>query len=246
MVEQKDLDVWVDPSYPSVEDDRMRGIALNPDLVEFARNPEPRCACVLLLDTSGSMRGAPIAALNEGVSTFLEALAGDSLAALRVETAVVSFNSRVELVQDFSTVRMMEVGPLEANGLTATGRAVLKAIKMVEHRKQSYKESGVSYYRPWVILITDGASTDGAAVMDKAIQSVRHAEEAKGLAFFCVGVEGAAMKELRRLAPTRTAMLSGLRFEEFFSWLSSSMTRVSASRVGDEIALPDMSGWASL
>ena len=34
------------------------------DVVEFAENPEPRCPCVLLLDTSGSMQGAPIEALN--------------------------------------------------------------------------------------------------------------------------------------------------------------------------------------
>ena len=32
------------------------------DAVEFAENQEPRCPCVLLLDTSGSMEGRPIAA----------------------------------------------------------------------------------------------------------------------------------------------------------------------------------------
>ena len=34
-----------------------------PDLVS---NPEPRCPCLLLLDTSGSMSGRPLAELNEG------------------------------------------------------------------------------------------------------------------------------------------------------------------------------------
>ncbi len=34
---------------------------------EFAENPEPRCPCLLLLDTSGSMAGAPIAQLNLGI-----------------------------------------------------------------------------------------------------------------------------------------------------------------------------------
>jgi len=32
--------------------------------IEFAENPEPRCACVLLLDTSGSMNGAKIDAIS--------------------------------------------------------------------------------------------------------------------------------------------------------------------------------------
>ncbi|MEI6428086.1 MAG: hypothetical protein WCO45_06800 [Pseudanabaena sp. ELA607] len=40
------------------------------DAIEFAENPEPRCPCVLLLDTSGSMSGEKIAALNAGLETF--------------------------------------------------------------------------------------------------------------------------------------------------------------------------------
>ena len=35
--------------------------------VTFAENPEPRCPCLLLLDTSGSMAGKPIAELNAGI-----------------------------------------------------------------------------------------------------------------------------------------------------------------------------------
>jgi hypothetical protein len=39
---------------------------------EFTENPEPRCACLLLLDTSGSMGGAPIRELNAGLLAFKE------------------------------------------------------------------------------------------------------------------------------------------------------------------------------
>src|SRR5690242_18236634 len=55
------------------------------EAVEFAENPEPRCPCVLLLDTSGSMHGAAIAALNQGLQTFRDDLAKDPLASRRVE-----------------------------------------------------------------------------------------------------------------------------------------------------------------
>ncbi len=37
---------------------------------EFADNPEPRCPCLLLLDTSGSMQGEPIRELNRGLIAF--------------------------------------------------------------------------------------------------------------------------------------------------------------------------------
>ncbi|MGL5510016.1 MAG: vWA domain-containing protein, partial [Microcoleaceae cyanobacterium] len=60
--------------------------------VEFAENPEPRCPCVLLLDTSASMTGSPIQALNEGLRTFKEDLVKDDLASKRVEIAVISFD----------------------------------------------------------------------------------------------------------------------------------------------------------
>ena len=230
------------------EDDRMPDDAdINlEDLVEFTDNPEPRCACVLLLDTSGSMHGSPIRALNEGIRAFKEELENDSLASLRVETAIVSFDSSVQLVQDFATVDALATPELDASGITSTASAVNQAIDMVEERKKTYRDAGIQYYRPWIVLITDGASTDGRSQMDAASDRVRQAEDAKQLAFFSIGVEGADMDELNQMG-TRGAMpLNGLAFREFFVWLSSSMTRVSSSRVDDEINLPDVSGWAKL
>lgn len=230
------------------QDDRMPGdddIDLE-DLVEFTDNPEPRCACVLLLDTSSSMHGPPIQALNEGIRAFKAELENDSLASLRVETAIVSFDSSVRVVQDFATVDALATPELDASGATSTASAVNQAIDMVEERKKTYRDAGIQYYRPWIVLITDGASTDGRQQMDAASDRVRRAEDAKQLAFFSVGVEGANMDELDQMG-TRGAMpLDGLAFREFFVWLSSSMTRVSSSRVGDEIDLPDVSGWAKL
>ena len=230
------------------EDDRMPGdgeINLE-DLVEFTDNPEPRCPCVLLLDTSGSMYGSPIRALNEGIKTFKDELENDSLASLRVETAIVTFDSSVQLVQDFATVDALATPELDAGGVTSTAAAVNHAIDMVEERKQTYRDAGITYYRPWIVLITDGASTDGRQQMDAASERVHRAEESKQLAFFSVGVEGADMDELNRMGTRGALPLNGLAFREFFVWLSSSMTRVSSSRVDDEINFPDVSGWAKL
>src|SRR5947209_10964932 len=73
------------------------------DSVEFVENGEPRCPCILILDVSGSMRGEPINTLNRGIEQFKSELMQDSLAVKRVELAVVTFNSCVEVVQDFVT-----------------------------------------------------------------------------------------------------------------------------------------------
>ena len=54
---------------------------------DFADNPEPRCPCLLLLDTSGSMKGAPIEELNAGIQVFKDELSADPMASKRVEVA---------------------------------------------------------------------------------------------------------------------------------------------------------------
>ena len=58
---------------------------------EFVDNPEARCPVILLCDTSGSMSGAPINALNTGLAAFREEVYKDEIAALRVEVALVTF-----------------------------------------------------------------------------------------------------------------------------------------------------------
>src|SRR5438105_463065 len=67
-------------------------------------NPEPRCPCVLLLDVSRSMAGTKIAQLNEALGAYRAELAADTLAAQRVEVAIVTFGGQVETVCPFVTV----------------------------------------------------------------------------------------------------------------------------------------------
>lgn len=207
----------------------------------FADNPEPRCPVVLVLDTSGSMAGAPINALNQALVAFRDELLSDPLATKRCEVAVLGFGP-IEVKHDFATVDRFVPPLLEARGDTPMGRAVEQALKMVEGRKQNYKDNGIAYYRPWVFLITDGAPTDS---IDAAAQAVHSAETAGKLAFFAVGVEGAAMDALSSLSKRAALKLDGLKFRELFQWLSASMRAVSQSSPGEKLPLPPP-GWAEV
>src|SRR5580658_6352916 len=83
--------------------------------VEFADNPEPRCPCLLLLDTSGSMRGQPINELNAGIRLFRDELVADSMASKRVEIAIVGFGP-VQVLSDFRTADAFDPPTLAATG----------------------------------------------------------------------------------------------------------------------------------
>jgi uncharacterized protein YegL len=213
------------------------------DAVEFAENPEPRCPCVLLLDASGSMQGAAINALNEGLLTFREQLNQDNLARKRVEVAIVTFGSDVKVVQDFVTPDQFEPPTLTAQGLTHMGSAILQGLDMIEARKGQYRNNGVNYYRPWVFLITDGEPQgEPDSIVEQATQRIRDDEASKRVAFFAVGVEAANMTRLSQVVVRSPLKLQGLNFKEMFIWLSASMQRVSQSKPEDQVALPPP-GW---
>lgn len=213
------------------------------DAVEFAENPEPRCPCVLLLDISGSMQGEAINALNEGLKIFKEELNRDNLAKKRVEVAILTFNSDVNIVQDFVTADQFEPPTLKAQGLTAMGSAIHKGLDMVSSRKAQYSANGVAYYRPWVFLITDGEPQgEPDSLIEQAAIRIKEDEANKRVAFFAVGVEGANMTRLAQIVARSPLKLVGLNFQEMFIWLSASMQRVSQSRMDEQIPLPPP-GW---
>ena len=211
---------------------------------EFAENPEPRCPCVLLLDTSGSMAGEPIEELNSGVRTFRSELLSDSLSLKRVEVAVVTFGP-VRVVQDFTTADLFHVPSMNASGDTPLGAAVEKGLQLLKERKTVLRDNGIKLFRPWIFLITDGAPTDR---WQHLAQVIRAGEENKSYSFFALGVKNADMNVLREITVREPLQLRGIRFREFFLWLSASLRSVSHSNPGDTVPIPDYKpyGWSEV
>jgi len=220
----------------------MAGEKLN-DAVEFAKNPEPRCPCILLLDTSQSMQGDRIQALNAGLHTFRTEVVRDTLAAHRVDVAIVTFDSEVRVVQDFVSMIDFKPPSLTASGQTRLAGGIERALDLMDARKEQYRKWGIFYYRPWVFMITDGKSEgESDEAVAQAARRVHLYEEAKHVAFFAVGMEGADIRRLAQIVVRTPLELEGLQFREMFQWLSGSMQAASTSQPGEKVVLAQP-GW---
>lgn len=220
-------------------------------------NPEPRVPCILLLDNSESMTGEKIGQLKNGVETLIEELLKNPQAARRVELAVVKFGGKVEVAQDFVSPSEFKALDLTAEGDTPMGAAIIRGYELLGERQARYEASDLDSYGPWVFLVTDGEATDSPEVLAQATQRIRQAENEqrnKQVGFFAVGVDGANMQRLGKIATKKRPplKLQGYDFPAMFRWLAVSLTQVSMSQVGDLVQLENPmvekgnpTGWAA-
>jgi len=221
------------------------------DASDLVENPSTRLPICLVLDVSGSMSGEAIEELNKGVHTFFEALREDEVALYAADICIITFNSQVEMIQEFSSIAGPSAAPtLESGGPTYMGEAVNVAIDALEKRKLEYQENGVDYFQPWLVLMTDGVPNGNLAEFDKAVERTAQLVKTRKLTIFPIGIGPYAdLKALQQLSYDRQPLrLQGFKFKEFFSWLSQSVATTSQSMPGDKVALnvEGLKGWAEL
>ncbi len=215
---------------------------------ELVENPSARVAICLVLDTSGSMIGHPIDALNDGVKQFFEEINNDKVAKSSAEIAVITFGETVEILLEFGNIEKQNVPILSSKGSTPMGEAVNAALDLLEERKNLYKKTGINYYQPWMVLMTDGNPTDK---IETAVERTCKLVTTKRLSIFPIGIgDQANMEVLDRFGcgVRKARRLRGLRFGEFFVWLSQSVSRVSRSKITEDVELDvdGLKGWSTL
>lgn len=194
--------------------------------------------------------------LKGGVNLFYDNLLEDEVARYAAEICVVTFGDKAELVIDFANLdrqeseRKARIDGLTAQGETPMGEAVNMALDCLEARKVEYKEAGVDYYQPWLVLMTDGSSNGDATEFNRAIARTIELANQRKLTIFPIGIgDKADMECLAKFSPKRPPLrLKGMNFKGFFEWLSASVSRTSQSMPGDKVKL-DLEGiktWGEL
>jgi len=204
-------------------------------------NPQPRCPVVLLLDCSSSMDGRPIEELQRAVSLFYEEMTSDPVARLSVEICVIPFGGNVKVMRPFETVMEAAKRPrpsLTAEGTTPMGEAISLGLDQIRQRRDYYRQHGHAAYKPWMVLMTDGQPNDDW--QEPAAAARRRAEQGR-LFFIGLGIgDEVDMGTLRNILPADAPpmQLKGLRFAEFFRWLSDSLKVVTSGSTTQQRSIP--------
>ena len=214
-------------------------------------NAAPRCPVSLLLDVSGSMSGEPINELNQGLHQFISETSSDETASMSVELEIITFDSKASVLMPFTPIYEIEhmPAPLSANGSTCMGAALRMANEDLRNRRIMYRQAGISSYKPWVILMTDGEPNDD---WQAAAMEMRELGERGKIQF--IGIElgsGANHSTLCQILPSNPGplKLKGLRFKQFFRWLTDSLRSVSLCDVSYEKQIDftdEVTSWAEL
>lgn len=224
---------------------------------EVPDNFQQKCLCVLLLDVSGTMvknykNEDRLNKLNEAIVQFYDDIANGKNGVAKatvgqLEVAIVSFDQEPKLVRGPKLLSKYEIVPqLESRGSTTeTVKAIRYALDLIEKRKHFYAQTGQTYYRPWIVLMTDGGTSSHPVIVDELAEELKEKIDKKRLSMIGVAIgDDVPLKFLSKLSGGHPVALEGLRFAEFFRWLSRSMSTITKSNDDDSIDISvDADSW---
>lgn len=197
-------------------------------------NPQERhLPCIVLVDGSTSTSGKANEELNKGLQLMGEALNEDEQAAGCCEVSIISFASDVKTEMGFRTASQYEAPHITANGCTSMNEAINTALDALEARKQEYKDNGITHYRPWLFVLTDGYPTD-AALEASTRSRLQEYITRKKVNYIPMGIGDADIEHLKSYYPDTVqnkVVLTASKdnFKDAFVWLSDSMVSTSKS-----------------
>ncbi len=168
-----------------------------------------RLPLYLIIDTSGSMSGPPILAVNEGMKLLENILRTDATFKESVDVCVLRFDSTAAVAVAQASAEKFSAPSLTAQGGTAYSLAFALLKKEIDKNQRPKSEDYAGDYKPLAFFFTDGEPNPG----DPWREALTALNESKGKRPQLVAIgAGPAVKEavLREIAPEHTHVLQDL------------------------------------
>jgi uncharacterized protein YegL len=163
---------------------------------EFIDNNSKRIPVCIVVDCSGSMKEFDgtskkrIDRVNDGISLFYEGVKNNIKASRAVEVEIIQVGNDAKVISDFASTdknppKLISLG--EQNDLES---GVRKALKELDKRKEIYKAANISYYQPWLLIMSDGGVDSNKIDFRETQKKVREREMDDKLSVFPIYVQG--------------------------------------------------------
>ncbi|SUO94313.1 vWA domain-containing protein [Suttonella ornithocola] len=183
-----------------------------------------RLLTYLLIDTSGSMQGEPIEAVNTGLGALLSALRQNPYALETVHLNITTFDSEIKEVLPLTPLENVQLPTIQCprSGATLLGEALKHIVTSVKANLRPGTPEAKGDWAPMLIVLTDGKTTDLLEYQEATAQI-----QALGFGNIvaCAAGPKADPSQLKALTDTVVSLdtMDARGFSAFFQWVSEAV-----------------------
>lgn len=199
-----------------------------------------RLLAYFLLDTSGSMRGEPIVALNNGFNGLVSMLRSDPQAMDSLHISVITYDQSVNNI--IPLIDLAHFSPVEIkcpdSGPTHTGKALEEVYNLVNKELIKGSPDIKGDWKPLLFVFTDGKPSD-IQKYKEMIPKIKSLDF--GVIVGCASGPKAEISYLQELTDhvVKLDTTDVTTLTTFFQWVSSSIEMGSKSQgTGEAMILP--------
>ena len=199
-----------------------------------------RLPVYFLLDTSGSMFGEPIQALNNALSSMINTLRADAQALDSLWLSIITFDRDVKEICPLTELALFQLPEITCpqSGPTHTGKALELLYQKVQTNIIKGSSTQKGDWKPLLFLFTDGKPSDIQLYTEMApkIKALNF-----GSIVACAAgnlADDSKLKELtNHVVHLDTA--DSVTLKQFFKWVSETIEQGNKSQgTGETVALP--------